>query len=152
MLPDGPRRNAGTVAPNASSAPFGEYRPLVTLEPKRHPGRTSEGRLAEVARRDGVLVLALAGELDLYVASDLRRELDEALAARPASLVLDLGRVEFVDSTVLGLFLVASRRAAEAGGRVALACTQPEVWRTLAATGLEEHLASFPTVEEAFPS
>jgi anti-anti-sigma factor len=121
----------------------------MTGAPHRHAGRTNEGRLATIVSRDGIAVVGLSGELDLYVAADLRDEFDRVLAESPAGIVVDLGRVSFVDSTVLGLFLIASRRAAQARIGFALASAKPQVVRAFAACGLEGHFRIFPTVESA---
>lgn len=68
----------------------------------------------EVSRGDGIVVVRATGEVDAFLAPDLRARLDEGLAAaRDARLVLDLSRVEFLDSTALGTIVGAFRQAAE---------------------------------------
>ena len=48
--------------------------------------------MSGVDRRDGAVVLSLAGELDLYNAEEVRSALLEACAAEPEVLVVDLER------------------------------------------------------------
>jgi anti-sigma B factor antagonist len=60
-------------------------------------------------------VLELAGEFDLAAEPLLTRELETALPA--PTLVLDLSRVTFMDSTGLRLLLEADARARENGDR-----------------------------------
>jgi anti-anti-sigma factor len=67
-----------------------------------------------IARRDGVAVLTLEGELDVYTASALRARLAFELdAERPC--VVDLRRVSFIDSSILSALLAAQRRSAAQG-------------------------------------
>ena len=49
-----------------------------------------ESAVTGVDRRDGAVVLSLAGELDLYNAEEVRAALLEACAGEPKVLVVDL--------------------------------------------------------------
>ena len=67
-----------------------------------------------VVRRDGIAVLTLEGELDVYTASALRDRLAYELDTdRPC--VVDLRRVSFIDSSILSALLAAQRRSAAQG-------------------------------------
>lgn len=84
---------------------------------------------------EGVIVLDLAGELDLAVSPRLRELVDEAAGERPRLVVADVSEVGFMDSTVLREFLRAHREVEEAGGRLVVAGAQPTVRRLLELTG-----------------
>lgn len=72
-------------------------------------------------RREGdVLVVALAGELDLFMALQCGPSIDRALVARPPRTVADLSGVTFIDCSGLALLLRVRRRAARWGGEFAL--------------------------------
>lgn len=114
------------------------------------PG-ASGGREAAVAgidRRDGAIVISLAGELDLYNAEDVRSALREALAGEPAVLVVDLEQVTFVDSTTLGVFVETRSRFADRSG-FRLAAPGLEVRRALEVSGLGDIFVVDDTVAEA---
>ena len=67
-----------------------------------------------VDRRDGDVVVRLAGEIDLYNAGEVGSALQEiAGSERPARVVVDLGEVEFVDSTALGALIEARKQLGE---------------------------------------
>lgn len=67
-----------------------------------------------VARRDGIAVLTLEGELDVFTASALRDRLAFELGmSRPC--VVDLRQVSFIDSSILSALLAAQRRSAAQG-------------------------------------
>jgi anti-sigma B factor antagonist len=85
-----------------------------------------------------VLRLSLEGELDLSNAKTLEARMQEAFASGSHTLV-DLSRLEFLDSTGISLFVAAI--GGEAAERITfLPSESPEVCRLLKLTGLEERL------------
>ena len=92
--------------------------------------------------------MRLTGELDLHNAEQLREGLARALADNPERLVVDLERVEFIDSTALGVLVEARRRLAD-GTKFRLAAPGVEVRRALEISGLHRHFAVDETVEAA---
>jgi anti-anti-sigma factor len=56
----------------------------------------------EVEDRDGLRIVRLHGEHDLSTVHDFRQALDGTAAA---PVVIDLGTVEFIDSSVIGVVL-----------------------------------------------
>ena len=94
--------------------------------------------------------IAVTGELDVAGVPVLEAALAEAEAARPATIVLDLRDVEFLDSSGLRCVARAHGRVAEAGGRLAvLADRGSRVATTFALVGLDEHLGIFSDLEAA---
>jgi anti-sigma B factor antagonist len=104
--------------------------------------------VAGVSESGDALVVALAGELDLYNAPAVRKALLEAAARRPRRLVVDLGEVTFLDSTALGA-LVEARRALGNRDAFALAAPGLEARRALEVSGLDRHFSVHDTVESA---
>jgi anti-sigma B factor antagonist len=98
-----------------------------------------EPRMQRVAGPgDGVVVLDLAGELDLAVSARFRELVDSVAADSPSLVVADLEEVGFMDSTMLRELLRAHREVGGAGGRLVLAGAQPSVRRLLELTGTAE--------------
>lgn len=87
-------------------------------------------------RRGDEAVVAVRGDLDLATAPRVRAMLEDALAARPARLVVDLADCTFVDASSLSMLLEAHRRMARAGGVLVLRECSPRVQRLLSITGL----------------
>ena len=84
------------------------------------------------------IILALAGEIDLYTAPRLQTELTAALAASDtAQIVVDMSAVDFCDSTGMNVLLAAHRLAGEKGGDLTLAAPRPPVRKILEVTGLQ---------------
>lgn len=91
-------------------------------------------RMEREAAPAGVILLVLAGEIDLATSGQFRAVVDEAIAQQ-ASLVADVEEVTFMDSTMLRELLRAHRDLGGAGRHFILAAPQPAVRRLLELTG-----------------
>ncbi len=87
---------------------------------------------------DGVWIIELIGELDLDGAPRLEEELRAAEAGDAASIVVDLGQLEFIDSTGLRLLVMAADRAAP--GRFSLLRGPKQVHRVFEITDMVDRL------------
>lgn len=105
--------------------------------------------VASRAERDGCVVAALRGELDIASATALREELLGLLRPGAGRLVIDLSAVGYADASGAAVLVGTARRAGLLGGWLRLAAPAPDVARVLSGSGLSQHLATFPTVEEA---
>lgn len=68
-----------------------------------------------IARKDRFVWLAMAGELDVFTAPQLRSALNAAAPGREEILVLDLRGLSFIDSSGLAVILGAHERALRDG-------------------------------------
>lgn len=93
---------------------------------------------------DGTVVVHAEGDVDIATSVTLRAALIDAVAQSP-SLVLDLGDVEFIDSTGLSALVLGHQRAQQAGGTLILRRCTSSVERLLGVTGLDQVL----TIENA---
>jgi anti-sigma B factor antagonist len=93
-------------------------------------------------------VVAVAGELDLATAPELKWMLIDALQAGASQLVVDLSGSGFMDSTALGV-LIGVNRSLDAGARLAIACASENVLKVFELSGMDGAFAIFPTLEEA---
>jgi anti-anti-sigma factor len=105
--------------------------------------------LGERAAPPGVVILELAGELDVSAASTLRRRFEEALERRPALVVADMAAVTFMDSSALRELLRADAAMRAAGTRFLPAALPSVVERLLDLTRARELLDVAPSVEAA---
>jgi anti-sigma B factor antagonist len=93
-------------------------------------------------------VIRLGGELDLYNAAQVRTALADACAEAPERIVIDLGEVEFIDSTALGILIEARTKLVNRGGLL-LAAPGLETRRALQISGLDKLFTVHDTVPEA---
>jgi anti-sigma B factor antagonist len=93
-------------------------------------------------------VVRLGGELDLYNAAQVRSALVDACAQDPERIVVDLGEVEFIDSTALGV-LIETRTKLDNRGGLLLAAPGLETRRALQISGLDKLFTVHATVPEA---
>ncbi len=87
------------------------------------------------------------GELDAYTVGQFREALGGLASSR--LLLIDLSSVPFMDSAGLGALIGGIRRAREAGGDVAVACSRPTLTRLLHTTGFDRIVPVTETVEDA---
>jgi len=102
--------------------------------------RTSKlGSLAVRGEREGeAQIIELIGELDLDGAPRLEEALREAEASDASSIVVDLGGLEFIDSTGLRLLVMAAERSKD--GRFSLLRGPKQVHRVFEITDLVDRL------------
>ncbi len=89
---------------------------------------------------DGLVRVALRGELDLSTVNKVEEELQALEADGAPLIVLDLSRLSFLDSTGLRCLVTADQRAREAGRRLVLVRGPDAVQRVFTITRLEERL------------
>lgn len=111
------------------------------------------GRCVEFAvsteRVTGGWLVTVAGEVDLDTAPRLRAVLDEAVSSAAASgshpsVLVDLARVSFMDSTGLGELMAAHKALTVRSGRLVLVVASERVARLLSLTGLSDVLEVHP--------
>ena len=88
---------------------------------------------------DACTVVA-SGEIDVSNASELRRALNEALAAEAVRVEVDIKDVAYIDSTGIGVLVGAARRASEDGKALSVVRPQRNVARVLSLLGVESEL------------
>ena len=88
-------------------------------------------------KKKGTLTVRLVGELDHRVAAAVRSELDALIMdARVRRLVFDLGELEFMDSSGIGLIIRRYKLMARRGGSVAVICPDGKIDRIFQMAGL----------------
>jgi len=93
-----------------------------------------------VSHERGDTVLALEGELDIHTTAQFGEQLADLVHDSRLRLVVDLGGLEFVDSTGLGALVGEFARVRRGGGDMSLRAATPAVRRTIEVTGLQRAL------------
>ena len=99
--------------------------------------------------QDGRMIVEVGGEIDVYTAPKLRDTITELVAAGNYDIVIDMERVEFLDSTGLGVLVGGLKRVRTQEGTLRLVCSQERVLKVFRITGLTKVFSIHDTVEEA---
>lgn len=102
----------------------------------------------EAFPRDGMTVVAVAGEIDGSSAPSLQSKI-LPLLQESGSLILDLNRVTYMSSAGLRVLLLLYRQAVSRNGRVALAGVAETIKDTMAVTGFLKFFVVADTVDQA---
>jgi len=102
-----------------------------------------------VRKEDEHTVLEVAGEIDVYTAPKLREKLIELVSEGNYHLVIDLEKVDFLDSTGLGVLVGSLKRVRNHGGSLQLVCTQEKILKIFRITGLTKVFPIHGSVAEA---
>jgi anti-sigma B factor antagonist len=107
-----------------------------------------EGRFP-VELVSGVPVVAAPEEIDITNAPELSSVLLEAATDRPRTLVADMTRTRFCDSSGLHALLAAHKRAQADGGELLLVIPSVAVLRVFAVTGIDHMIPNFTSLDDA---
>jgi anti-sigma B factor antagonist len=97
----------------------------------------------------GYRVLEVGGEIDVYTAPQLREHLIALVEGGDRRVVVDLARVEFLDSTGLGVLVGALRRLRGVDGELTLVCAQERLLKIFRITGLDRVFTLYESVDAA---
>lgn len=87
---------------------------------------------------EDTLTATLRGEIDHHSAVLIRTKIDDALfTKRPTHLVIDIGKVDFMDSSGLGLIMGRLAKASELGARLSVANPSKRAAAMLKMAGLD---------------
>ncbi|MEW9551691.1 STAS domain-containing protein [Nonomuraea sp. NPDC050783] len=112
---------------------------------------------AETGSSESCLVVRLSGDLDFISAPGFREWMTAVVAtghgdgggSAAGRFVLDLGGLEFFDSSGLAVVIALWKQVRDAGHDLAVACPPPICAIMMHRTGLAEHIAMGDTVAEA---
>jgi anti-sigma B factor antagonist len=100
-----------------------------------------------------VTVVALEGNLmGGPDASSLNNKLHELQAAGKNTIVLDLSKVQFINSSGLGILIGGASMLKTAGGALKLACASDKILAIIKITKLEKVFETYRTVSDAIAS
>ena len=94
-------------------------------------------------------VLRITGELDAYTAPFLRDRMRDLTTVGVVHVIADLRRVDFLDSTGLGVLVGGLKRFREHGGSLAPVVTKTSILKIFQITGLTSVLPPRSSVADA---
>lgn len=106
----------------------------------------------EVDEKDGVVLLKLNGEVDVYTAPKLKGRLVDLVDQGKFKIIVDLEEVDFMDSSGLGVLVGGLKRVRSHDGAIALVCTQENILKIFRITGLVKVFPIFENRDQAIQS
>jgi anti-sigma B factor antagonist len=94
------------------------------------------------------VALAISGEMDVYVSPDLRQEVTGIIDSG-RHLIIDLGAIDYLDSTGMGVLVGALKRAQSHDLMFILICNNSRIIKLFEITGLLKVFVFAESVDEA---
>jgi anti-sigma B factor antagonist len=102
-----------------------------------------------VVRHLDYRVLALAGEIDMYTAPELRDQIFALIEEDRRPLVVDLTAISFCDSAGVNIAAAARKHAAENAVMLAIVGLQGRIDKIFRMTGMDRLIPTYATLPEA---
>lgn len=94
--------------------------------------------MVEITYKNGVVTAALYGEIDHHLAPRIRGDIDARCErSRPSRLILDFGKVGFMDSSGIGLVMGRYRMISLLGGKLEVVNVPDNLKKIFILSGLE---------------
>ncbi|MCE5324703.1 STAS domain-containing protein [bacterium] len=94
-------------------------------------------------------LIELEGEVDVYTAPQLKQQIINILESGAKELMVNLTKVDYLDSTALGVLIGGLKRMREADGNMVLICPSPRIRRVFEITGLDKIFDIYNSEEDA---
>ncbi|MRG87213.1 STAS domain-containing protein [Salinibacillus xinjiangensis] len=92
----------------------------------------------DVSEKNDVHEVKLSGEIDVYTAPKLKETILPLTKQKGATVKIDLEKVQYMDSTGLGVFISGLKAAKEYESKLILVNLKDRVFRLFDITGLKE--------------
>jgi anti-sigma B factor antagonist len=86
----------------------------------------------------GIRIMKLKGEIDIYTATEFKKQINAAIEERPGDIHIDCSELQYMDSTGLGVLIGALKRLKEKDRNIYLKNLQPNVQKLFHITGLDK--------------
>ena len=97
-----------------------------------------------------LLIANLRGELDHHSSHLIREKLDNMIITSPAkNIIFDLNKLEFMDSSGVGVLLGRYNRIMGLGGKAAICCSNSQIRTVIIMSGIERARPVLDDIDEA---
>lgn len=103
----------------------------------------------EIERRGGSTILSPRGDVDMSRAPSFREHVRVAQQAKPKRVVIDMGEVDYMDSSGLATLVEAMRNGKGLGVELVLCGLNPKVRAIFEIARLHQFFSIVPTVADA---
>lgn len=103
----------------------------------------------ETTKRGSQTVLTVRGEIDVYTAPRLRQAIVDLVDGGAVNIVVDMEKVDFLDSTGLGVLVEGLKRVRTRGGDLSIVVTQDKIIKIFEITGLNKAFSLHTSLDDA---
>ncbi len=101
-------------------------------------------------RRGPVLIIGITGELDHHSAEDIKEKIDSQLIkSSTGNVVFDFTKMDFMDSSGIGVILGRYKQIQKLNGKMALAGANDQIMKILEMSGLLKLVPVYDKVDSA---
>jgi len=104
------------------------------------------------SERDGISILEVIGRLTAVSSSSLKSEFKKQIDGGIKTIVIDMGKMDFIDSSGLSSLISGLKQCREVGGSLRLCCLTDQTMKVLQITLLNRVFPIFSTIDEALSS
>lgn len=90
-------------------------------------------------QKDNYIVLNLTGSLDIYTSIDLKNTIEEKVGEKPMTLVINLDKVSYVDSSGIGTLIKTFNLMEKNNGDFVIANLKPIIEKVFKVAGLTSY-------------
>jgi len=102
--------------------------------------------------KDINVIYLLFTEISMAEAEELKMQLYDLITGESKKFLIDLDKLIFLPSVVLGILVSFSKRISEAGGRLVFSCLTEQMKTVFRVTKLKSIFLTYETEEEALKS
>ncbi len=103
----------------------------------------------EITNSSGISIVCLLGRLDIMMSVELEKEMHGLLDSGADRIVVDLGRLDFLSSSGLRIFIECSKRIKNVKGKMVLCNPSPSVLKVFKITQLDSVFEIHDGLEKA---
>lgn len=104
----------------------------------------------KLSKRGNVLIVKFYGELDDHTAGYARQKMEnEIIKPTAKNMVLDFSNLTFMDSSGIGVIMGRYKKIEKLSGKVAIACSNPQIIRLLNISGISSIIPLHPDINSA---
>lgn len=100
-------------------------------------------------KKDGVVILAVAGRLDASNAATFEEKLLALIAAGNTRLVVDGSQLDYISSAGLRVLLMAAKRLTPSAGKLCLSALKEQIKEVFDIAGFSSIFPIYRTLDEA---
>lgn len=100
-------------------------------------------------QRDGIPVLDVAGEIDIYTTPQFKEAVTAAINENKPAIIINMTRLTYMDSSGFGTLLSATKRLRPVDGALYLTGCNESILRMLQITRLNTIFGVYPTEDDA---